>query len=294
LLSRKRQKQATDYDNTSRPDKGDLKMRVLGNVRMLVGGLLGALVFLASGNAQAQQEWGTIKGQVIFGGNAIPKPAVLLVNKDGPACLAKGPLLSEDWVIDPETKGIKWVYVWLVPDSRDKKDLVKPIPINPKLLGKKLDNIVIDQPCCLFEPYAVALQQGQSITVKNSMGIAHNSKIDGDAAVGNPQTNPLIPPGGMINVGPFNAQATEIPLSCSIHGWMSGHIRVFSHPYFCITGKDGKFEIKDAPAGQYRLVILHPGSGWVVGDKEPDKFGIQINIKPNTTTDLGQFKVKAP
>lgn len=247
-------------------------------------------------DAPADGAWGTIKGQVVFDGDK-PKEIVLNVDKDQNKCLeTKKQLVSEDWVVDPETKGLKWAIVWLIPDSRKKEDLVKPIPIHPSLKNRKLDNVIIDQPCCLFEPYCVALQQGQSVTIKNSMTISHNSKVDGDSEVGNPQKNPLIPGGGMVDIGPFNAQATEIPLSCSIHSWMSGHIRVFSHPYYTVTGKDGKFEFKDAPAGKFRLVIWQPGAFFVTHEegKEPDKFGMPITIKAGATTDLGQFKVKQP
>ena len=252
-------------------------------------------VNVLSANAAADGDWGTIKGQVIFGGSKPPAAAVMKVDKDQQACLAtKKELTSEDWVVDPETKGLKWAIVWLVPDSKKKEDLTKPIPINPKLKGRKLENVVIDQPCCMFEPYCIALQEGQSITIKNSMSITHNSKVDGDSDAGNPQVNPLIPPGEKVNVGPFKPQRTEIPLSCSIHSWMSGHIWVFSHPYYAVTGKDGKFEIKDAPTGKFRLVIWQPGAGWVTGDKDPDKFGKEITIKGGATTDLGQFKVMPP
>jgi hypothetical protein len=271
-------------------------MKTILNARTFKVALLSSLVILAASSAAQADDWGTIKGQVIYGGDKAPKVEPLKVDKDQQACLAtKKQLVSEDWVIDPKTKGMKWAMVWLVPNSRQKPDLVKPIPIHPKLKDpKELPKVVIDQPCCLFEPYCVALREGQSITIKNSMSITHNSKVDGDGDVGNPQKNPLIPAGGSVDVGPFKAQRTEIPLSCSIHGWMSGHIRVFSHPYFVVTKEDGMFEIKDAPAGKYRLVIWQPAVGWVVGDKEPDQFGIQINIKANETSDLGKFKVMPP
>lgn len=253
------------------------------------------LVNTLPGAAAADGEWGTIKGQVVFGGAKPPTPAVMDVTKDKDACLAtKKVLTSEDWVVDPETKGLKWAIVWLIPDSRKKEDLTKPIPINPKLKDRKLPNVVIDQPCCMFEPYCIALQEGQSITIKNSMSISHNSKVDSDDP--NTTKNPIIPPGEKVDIGPFKAQWSEIPLSCSIHSWMSGHIRVFPHPYFVVTGKDGKFEIKDAPAGQFRLVIWHPGGLFITHEegKDPDKFGMPIVIKGGTTTDLGQFKVMPP
>jgi hypothetical protein len=263
---------------------------------MLVCSLLGTFLLLsAAGATRAEDKWGTIKGQVIYGGEKAPAPVVLKVDKDAPDCLAtKKQLVSEEWVVDPKTKGIKWVYVYLIPDSRDPKDITKPIPTHPALKGKKLPNVEVDQPCCVFEPYAIALQEGQSITAKNSMKIAHNVKVDGNPAVGNPTINQLVPGGGNINIGPFKAQATPVPLACNVHSWMSGYVRVFSHPYFFVTKEDGQFEIKDAPAGKYRLVIWHPGSGWVVGDKEPDKFGISIEIKADKTTDLGQYKVQPP
>ncbi len=205
----------------------------------------------------------------------------------------QGPILSEDWVVDPKTKGVKWVYVWLILDSKKPGDLIKPLPfIHPDLKKKKLEDIKVDQPCCMFEPYCIALQEGQSLEMHNSMDIAHNVKVDGNPDVGNPVLNQLLPPSAKIPVGPFKAQATPIPVACNVHGWMSGYIRVFSYPYFMVTKEDGKFEIKDAPAGSYRLVIWHPGAGWVAGEKgeDPSKFGVPIEIKANGTTDLGQLQ----
>jgi hypothetical protein len=277
-------------------------MRLFGTARTLVCGLLGGFLVLASaGAAPAQQQWGTIKGRVVYGGDKVPDPIVLKVDKDQKECLAeKKQLTSEEWVIDPKTKGIKWVFVYLIPDSRNAADIVKPIPVHPDLKKKKLENVEVDQPCCTFTPFAVGLLEGQSVTFKNSMSIAHNVKVDGNATVGNPTINQLIPPGGKTEVGPFKPQPTPIPLSCNIHGWMSGYIRVFSHPYFCVTKEDGTFEIKNAPAGKYRLVIWHPGSGWVVGDKgkDPDKFGMQITIEPPNKSaevnELGEIKVMPP
>jgi hypothetical protein len=258
-------------------------------------------LILASAGAAPAQQWGTIKGQVVYGGNKLPDPIVLKVDKDQKECLAeKKQLTSEEWVIDPKTKGIKWVFVYLIPDSRNAADIIKPIPVHPDLQKKKLENVIIDQPCCTFTPFAVGLLDGQSVTFKNSMGISHNVKVDGNPMYKNPTINQLIPAGGSLDVGPFHPQPTPIPLACNIHAWMSGYIRVFSHPYFCVTKENGEFEIANAPAGKYRLVIWHPGSGWVTGDKgkDPDKFGLQITIEPPNksaeATDLGQFKVMPP
>src|SRR5262249_36672701 len=67
--------------------------------------------------------WGTIKGQIVWGGDAIPqrKPiATVQANQDKAHCLEKGALLDEEWVVDPATKGIKWTFVWLDLSPDDK------------------------------------------------------------------------------------------------------------------------------------------------------------------------------
>ena len=66
------------------------------------------------------------------------------------------------------------------------------------------------------------------------------------------------------------------------------------HPYFAVTGADGTFVLENAPAGHFRLVVWYSETGWVVGDKEPDKFGRRVGIKPEETTDLGAIKVMPP
>jgi hypothetical protein len=38
---------------------------------------------------------------------------------------------------------------------------------------------------------------------------------------------------------------------------MTGYVRVFDHPYYAVTDDDGNFEIKNAPAGKYRIVYWH-------------------------------------
>ena len=71
---------------------------------------------------------------------------------------------------------------------------------------------------------------------------------------------------------------------------MRANIRVFDHPYFAVTNEKGEFEIKDAPAGKYRLVIWQD-KGWVVTENgKLGKFGIPIEIAADKTTDLGAFK----
>ena len=56
---------------------------------------------------------------------------------------------------------------------------------------------------------------------------------------------------------PLKKENPPIQYKCTIHGWMTGYVRIFDHPYYAVTDEDGKFEIKNAPAGKYRIVYWH-------------------------------------
>ena len=71
-------------------------------------------------------------------------------------------------------------------------------------------------------------------------------------------------------------EAPPIQYKCTIHGWMTGYVRIFDHPYYAVTDADGKFEIKDAPAGNYRIVYWHENVGFLNG--KDGRFGAPIAI----------------
>src|SRR5262249_33431050 len=195
------------------------------------------------------------------------------------------PLVSEEWVVNSQNKGVRWVMVWLV--NADDKDVKKPktMPIHPALLIPKNKQVIIDQPCCAFEPRAVIMRAGQDLVVKNSAPIAHNVSI---IAKDNPNINVLVPAG---KEQVLKEMVTEVfpPLqvSCTIHGWMKAKVMVLPHPYFAVTDKDGNFEIKDAPAGKFRLILWHEGKGWVEG-----RNGVPVEIKNKETTTLKPIELK--
>jgi uncharacterized protein (DUF2141 family) len=52
-----------------------------------------------------------------------------------------------------------------------------------------------------------------------------------------------------------------IPVKCNQHPWMKMFVHVSSHPFFAVTGKDGRFEIKGLPPGEYTIAALHERLG---------------------------------
>jgi hypothetical protein len=261
-------------------------------------GVLAVLAWFAvSPGARAEDPagWGTVSGQIVFDGDNLPEAKPLNVDKDQQHCLSKGPLVSNDWVINKNNKGVRYAFVWLVADP-NLKSPSKKIPIHPSLKESKEKEVVLDQPCCMFEPHCLGIREDQTLIIKNSAPISHNSNYQG--GIKNPSGNPLIPPGGQVEVKGFQVSKSPIPLSCNIHGWMRAWIRVFDSPYFAVTDADGKFEIKQAPAGDYYLVVWHEMGGWrdraekMVDDKKVEEIGKKITIKANGTTDLGKLGIK--
>lgn len=250
---------------------------------------LAAAVFLllpgqSSPAQQAANGWSAIKGQVVFAGAALPPVQEIKVDpnhRDHVFCLAKGPILSEELVINPKNKGVKWVFVWLTPEKA-----APPLPVHPSLQQIKIPAVEIDQPCCKFEPHAVALRQGQDLIAKNSAAVAHNVHWTGHP-LKNPGGNVIVPAAQSYTIKGLNTDQYPIEVKCDIHGWMKAYVRVFDHPYFALTDQDGKFEIKLAPAGQYRL-RMWSDLGYGPGGRD----GSPITINPGVDSDLGKIEMK--
>jgi hypothetical protein len=246
--------------------------------------LLSGAAFLFASSARAEDKWGTVEGQVTWAGGAVPAPTPANVDKDQAVCLKNGPILKQDYVVNPKNKGVRYAVVWLV-DEDPKKEL----PINPSLPSQatvKGTKVVVDQPCCQFEPHIICLREGQVLVAKNSGTIPHNTKIDSPGD--NPSVNPLIPAGTEQEIDGWKAASAPSLVGCSIHGWMTGYIRVFNSPYFAVTDEDGKFKIDKAPAGNYRIVAWQESVGYL---NKGFKKGQAIDIKPDGVTDVN-FEVK--
>jgi hypothetical protein len=260
---------------------------------MLFRGLfLKVLAVLALTATTASADWGTIKGQVTMKEGFVPKAVKLDVNKDQAHCLSKGDILAEKWVVDPKSRGVKWVMVWIAVEKDGKSDHQAEMEIHPDLKEVSKKPCVIDQPCCKFEPHLAGMRVGQDFVGKNSSPIPHNMLIQGGSGV---NSNPIIAPSTEVKFEASKWKAHYLPtsISCSIHNWMNAKLFVFNHPYFVITDEQGNFELKNVPAGKLRLLVWHEGAGW--GAKEPMKKGSDgkgISVEAGKTLDLGKIELK--
>ena len=247
-----------------------------------------AVAGILLGSTPARAQWGTIKGQVVWAGGAVPVNAPAKVDKDKPDCLAKGcSVLQDKLIVNKGNKGVRYVLVWLA-DPKDARNATFTPKIHPAL-QKTPPTVEIDQPCCTFEARVIGIQAKQDLVVKNSMKISHNFNIQ--SLNGGPMANPLILPGKQETIKGFIPKLHPTPYSCSIHPWMKGWIGTFAHPYFAVTDADGKFEIKNAPVGKFQLLVWHEEVGFLTMTSKEQR-GKVIEIANGKATDAGKIDMK--
>ncbi len=265
--------------------------------------LVWCLLVVDPGAGQGQRQllktdgWGSLAGRILYRGMP-PAPkdltAVMQGHADKACCLdAKAKAMEKQdntWVVDPQTKGVADVLVFLKPPAGTY------FPIHDDDT-KREDTVVLDQPHCMFLPRMSAfypvyfdgakhVPTGQQFEVKNSATVPHNTRAIGNPAI-NPGFNFILAPGTarMVELKP---QPIPLVISCDIHPWMGARVGIFERPYFAITKTDGRFTIPRVPAGGevifmgYHEVYIEGKDGRKITltkgeNKLPD---IEISAKP--------------
>jgi hypothetical protein len=247
---------------------------------LALAGLCGLFV-----TASAHAQWGTLKGQIVLDGE-VPEVKLLVKKgdaaaKDAAVCAAQD-VPDESLAVDKDSKGIANVAVWLVAK--------KGLKVHPNLEVPANANVTFDQVGCRFIPHVMVVHTSQTVQVVSGDAIAHNTRgtplknqgfnfiVAPNARKGTPQTMKL-------------AERLPVQIGCDIHTWMRAYWVVLDHPYAAVTDKDGKFEIKDLPAGDHEFKVWHERPGYVYKDKKDPKKGLIVTIKDGETTEVPVIKV---
>jgi hypothetical protein len=197
-----------------------------------------------AGPAPEPTGFATIKGTFKLAG---PPPArvALPITKELNVCAPGGKqVLSESFVVDPTSGGIRDVVIYL----SDKKFK----PGDPKWEHPSYDaardaTVEFDQKACIFLSHMFAMRATQTCKVLNSDPIGHNTNIAGG---GKARTeNFLVGANSYAPYSPGGESPEPFAVACNIHPWMSANMLVRNNPYFAITKADGSFEIANVPAG---------------------------------------------
>ncbi len=241
-----------------------------------------ALTLLAGLGPIAQgEDWGTLTGRIVYEGKA-PAPTPAKVDKDQEVC-NKVPVMDESLEVGP-SGGLKNALVFLRSEKVD---------VAPEYNASAKADVVVDNHGCRFEPHVSILRTGQTLVIKNSDPVGHNTKAD---AFKNAPFNDLIPAGSEIKKNWDQAETLPVKIGCSIHTWMGGYVLVRPNPYAAVTDADGKFTIKDLPAGkELEFQLWQEKSGFLKDAKNKeakvDKKGrFKLKLKPGDN-DLGDITV---
>jgi plastocyanin len=118
--------------------------------------------------------------------------------------------------------------------------------------------VVLDQDGCTYDPHVLGLMVGQTLKIRNSDGLLHN--VHALPKVNTP-FNMAMPANRTEAEHTFGKSEGMFLVKCDVHPWMSAYVGVFSHPYFAVSGKDGKFAIDGVPDGTYDVEAWHEKLG---------------------------------
>jgi hypothetical protein len=227
--------------------------------------------------------WASLSGRFVYAGGPTA-PKALVVDKDTEVCSKDGmKLFDRSLLIDPATKGLANVVVFVRKSSRVKD----PTPTTP---------LVFDQKNCEFISPVFAARVGQPIDVRNSDPVGHNTNLAGTSF------NQLIPAGQGTLFTPAAETGMPVTVTCNIHPWMKAYAIFRKDGYVAVSGQDGRFVLADLPAGEpLEFQVWHErstGPNGALGLAVPElkwtnKGRFQVTLQPDETKDIGTLEVPA-
>jgi plastocyanin len=206
----------------------------------------------------------TIDGTVKFDGMA-PKQAKIDMSQD-PAC--KGMNEAEAVVVDSGNLANVFVYV---KDGLGARTF--DVPAMP---------VVLDQSGCKYHPHVLGVMAGQTVQIKNDDMTTHNIH---PTPKDNREWNESQPPSSAPLEKNFAREEIMLPVKCNQHPWMKMYINVVKTPFYAVTDKAGKYEIKGLPPGDYTIAFVQEKLG------EQDQ---KVTVGPKETKTVDQsFKPMA-
>lgn len=192
---------------------------------------------------------GSIKGKTVFKGEP-PKPGPIDMSKDA-KCAAKhaSPVMEEFFLAgDGNTLGNVVVEIGKGPKAWKAKAAAEPVPTTP---------FVLDQAGCMYVPHVFALRAGTPFQAKNSDETDHNVHFYGESNKSGKDNVAHAKGAPNVSFDLKNAEENPVTFKCDVHPWMMAYSRIVDHNAFSVTKKDGAFEFKDLPPGEYTVQGFH-------------------------------------
>lgn len=219
---------------------------------------------------------GSINGKVtITAGKPIPKGFNLVTFPDPVYCgrisTGTGWRILKEFDVAADG-GLKDTVVWLADASKG-----KPF---------KFETPTIEARDCRFLPFVTIVRDQSDVVIMNMDPVMHDIQAYETSQLG-PRVlfNTPLPmnPHHKRNVGadthehlagqPITEQIHMTKgrkffvMQCGFHAYMESWGLAVDHPYYQLTGDDGRFSLTDVPPGNYTLMAWHPGVGTILEKK---------------------------
>lgn len=160
--------------------------------------------------------------------------------------------------IDPRTKAVAGAVVFL-----KGVDLSKARPWDHPPVRVELGDYQIH--VCQGESDGSCgfVRRGDTVEMVSRQAIFHSLQVRGDAFFTRAFPDPDQPCSGRFD----RAGVVELASGCG-YFWMRGRLFVVDHPYYALTGADGRFVLTRVPPGDYKLVVSLPD--WHEASRELD------------------------
>lgn len=185
---------------------------------------------------------GTINGTVTLQG---PPPAMVTLRISGEcAALHKEPVPVGDAIVQDGL--VQSAFVYLKDGLGDRTFAVPATPV------------VIDQAGCIYRPHVAGAQTCQPVQFVNSDAFLHN--VHGSPRLSSAWNFGMSVQGSRREVRIAKPEVM-IGVRCDVHPWMQAWLGVLDHPFFAVTGADGRVALRGVPAGDYLVASWHERFG---------------------------------
>lgn len=177
----------------------------------------------------------TVRGQVIWR-KKVALPALRPITEALWPGVPSG-TVDEYLRVDPTTRGVGNVVVWLIDDPIRRPD--RPLRAERPDHTPTAHTLVAGP--WQFRPRVLTVRAGDQVRVAPS----------------DPNLRILVEDAERTDLGTLPVTRTPLAVTSPPRDWMKAWVWAFDHPYYTVTGSDGRFVISGVPPGPRRLVVWH-------------------------------------
>jgi len=209
---------------------------------------------------------GTFTGKILYEGRRFEPRALVSYAALSNDCktVRDGDVMSEDFIVN-DNGTLQNALVWIKQGVTGRWEA----PDGP---------LVLDQVGCRYIPHVAVLQAGQPLVIKSSDDFLHNVRVQGR----NETLNKPMPGAGTLPAKKWTKTEVGIEFACDVHSWMQAWVSVVPHPFWSLSGEDGRFRIS-LPPGKYQVEVWHESCS-VKG--EESVFDIEVKAGETTERDV--------